>query len=110
MERTEPRGPRIGHGRCPQTCNPITFSSGNKYYQENDLTLAAPGLPFGFTRHYNSQSTTEGPLGYGWSATFSDHLTFGENSVTLHEADATVVVFVADGNGSYLNNSNLHSS
>ncbi|MBI5558770.1 MAG: RHS repeat protein, partial [Deltaproteobacteria bacterium] len=88
---------------APQTCNPITFSSGNKYYKQTDLALAGPGLLFGFTRHYNSQATSNGSSGYGWTTSFSDHLTFEVNSITLYEADATAVEFVTDGNGSYFN-------
>jgi len=52
--------------------NPVRLSNGNKFEREVDLRLPSPsgkGLVMG--RYYNSLSPRPGPLGYGWSHTYS---------------------------------------
>ncbi|PKN61054.1 MAG: hypothetical protein CVU57_31465, partial [Deltaproteobacteria bacterium HGW-Deltaproteobacteria-15] len=82
--------------------NPINFSIGNKYQKERDLDLEGPGLPLGFSRFYNSRSTLTSSVGYGWTASFSEYLTFVTGKVILHQADGAEVHFISDGQGKYI--------
>ncbi|MBN1103926.1 MAG: RHS domain-containing protein [Deltaproteobacteria bacterium] len=94
-----------GCGICkvrPRTTGPINFATGNKYRKEKDLDLGGPGLPMGFLRCYNSQSTRDTAMGYGWSASFSEHITFQSGRVVLHEADGAEVHFIDNGQGKFL--------
>ena len=96
-------------GVCAGSCkertlagNPINFSIGNKYQRERDLNLEGPGLPLGFSRYYNSRSTLTSTVGYGWTATFSDYLTFTTGKVILHQADGAEVHFIDNGQGKFV--------
>jgi hypothetical protein len=46
-------------------------TTGNKYEESLDLNVFTPGVPLELRRSYNSQSTYEGPLGYGWTHNFN---------------------------------------
>ncbi len=67
------------HTICPineKKGDPINILSGNLVERERDISLPSPfhnGLVF--KRFYNSQSTSSGALGYGWSHSFSAVLT-----------------------------------
>jgi len=60
----------------PQLCdmsvaNPANVATGSKYEEVLDLSISTPGMPLEFRRSYNSQITIDGPLGYGWTHTYS---------------------------------------
>lgn len=59
---------------CPYGLLGVELASGNQVWQERDLRGAAPALPFDWTRTYNSQDTSAGPLGRGWSGRYLTHL------------------------------------
>ncbi len=71
----------------PSTLFPINFATGNKYKSQVDFQLSGPGLPFGFTRYYNSQSEANigcnppEPYGGDWAMTVTQ-----EPSITSGEA------------------------
>jgi RHS repeat-associated protein len=46
--------------------NPVNVATGNKYEEVLDLSISTPGIPLEFRRFYNSQASSDGPLGYGW--------------------------------------------
>ena len=84
------------------TAEPVNTSTGNYYYQHNDLSLAGQGLPFAFIRTYNAQDSYSGPLGRGW--THSYNLVLRENSggaVTIKQGDGHEEFYDPDGNGGY---------
>ncbi|MBW1901200.1 MAG: hypothetical protein JRJ20_06140, partial [Deltaproteobacteria bacterium] len=87
---------------CPMGGNPINFSTGNKYQKEADLALEGPGLPMAYIRYYNSQSDLNGPLGYGWTGSFSETLTFETGKIMLAQANGAEIHFVDDGQGAYI--------
>jgi len=94
-----------GSGSCETrtlTSDPINLSTGNVYLRESDLVLEGPGLSMSYTRYYNSQLERDGPLGYGWSGSFSEHLTVSYYLVVLHEADGGALHFNRDGEGRYV--------
>lgn len=53
------------------TAHPINLATGNKYFREEDFSLNGVGGNLSFARSYNSQSTYNGPLGYGWTHTYN---------------------------------------
>ena len=83
-----------GHG--------VNFATGNKYVQETDVRLDGP-VALSFTRTYNSQSTENGVLGYGWSSPFtSERLLIEKTAIILIRGDGRHVRFQPDGNGTFV--------
>jgi len=72
--------------------NPVNVATGNKYEESLDLSLSTPGIPFEFVRSYNSRSTYDGPLGYGWTHNFN-------LSVELVEESPSKRIRIRDGDG-----------
>jgi RHS repeat-associated protein len=71
--RSAPRSQLL---RCPREYvgRPINLTTGNMYTQQEDLAYPSGFGRFGFTRTYNSQSTSQGPLGLGWTHPFEYEL------------------------------------
>ena len=82
---------------CPN--DPINAATGNYTYQRTDLTVPGRGLPFAFTRTYNSQDGTPGPIGAGWTHSYMASLVHNsDSSITIRTPDGQVVVFDPVGN------------
>ncbi|MDM8549183.1 RHS repeat-associated core domain-containing protein [Desulfobacterales bacterium HSG2] len=100
-------GKNLGRGdeddeSVPLTGDSINLATGNKYQRETDLLLSSPGLPMTFARDYNSQRESDSPFGYGWTGTFSESVTVGDNRMILRQADGAEVHFIDDGSGKYI--------
>lgn len=54
---------------------PVNTASGSLTETATDLRLAGPGIPFSWTRTYNSRDTSAGALGTGWSHPFAASIT-----------------------------------
>ncbi|MHB1571630.1 MAG: DUF6531 domain-containing protein, partial [Solirubrobacteraceae bacterium] len=86
--------------------DPVNCATGNLVESQTDLSVGGiPGLKL--TRTYNSllageqskEKLTPGPFGYGWTAPYSAHLTFGELCEEKEKGcDPTATVY--DNNGS----------
>jgi RHS repeat-associated protein len=78
--------------------NPVNVVSGNKYEEVLDLSISILGIPFEFRRSYNSQVSTDGPLGYGWTHSYDLSLEVVETSPTtrirIWDADGRELYFV----------------
>jgi len=74
----------------------INFAIGNKYYQETDVRIDGPVAPLTFTRHYNSLSTVDGTLGYGWSHSFADSISVTASLIRYSRPDGRVVDYEYD--------------
>jgi len=77
-------------------CNgdPINTATGNYTYQHTDLTIAGRGMPFAFTRTYNSQSGAAGPLGAGWTHSYmASFVQNSDNSITIATPDGQELIF-----------------
>ena len=61
----------------------MKVATGNKYEQASDLSISAPGIPLEFTRYYNSITAADGPLGYGWTHSFSINVQVVRTSPTI---------------------------
>jgi YD repeat-containing protein len=74
----------------------LNTATGNFNYQISDLTVASRGINFIFSRSYNAQDTTGGPLGIGWSHSYNIYLSFTPNNsevVSVHYADGKRLSF-----------------
>jgi RHS repeat-associated protein len=54
---------------------PVNTASGSLTETATDMRLAGPGIPFAWSRAYNSRDTSSGALGTGWSHPFEAKLT-----------------------------------
>ncbi|HUL22883.1 MAG TPA: DUF6531 domain-containing protein, partial [Thermodesulfobacteriota bacterium] len=87
----------------PNTCerrnsvkNPTNVATGNKYEEVLDLSISTPGIPLEFRRSYNSQASSDGPLGYGWSHNYEIRIT-----VLATTPFNRVIVWDGDGRALY---------
>jgi RHS repeat-associated protein len=92
-------------GKPPNSCptnilqgNPVNVAMGNKYEEVLDLALSTPGIPLEFRRSYNSQSSDDGPLGYGWTHNYDLSV-----QVVQESAPKKVIVWNSDGRALYFN-------
>ena len=77
--------------------NPVT---GNFTESVSDISVPGRGLPFGFTRTYNSANAgSNGPLGYGWSMGYGASLSPpGGGASMTHTLDSgSTVPFTQQG-------------
>lgn len=83
----------------------IAFSTGNKFISQRDVSLTGPVSSLSFSRHYNSQSTENNTLGYGWSNTHDEHLRYIEshNLIILTRADGRMIHFYHNGVDAWTN-------
>jgi RHS repeat-associated protein len=83
----------------PCRVDPVECVTGNEVEAQSDIGIPALGVPFGLERTYNSQAAVSqaspGLFGYGWSASFTDHLEISTatRSVTVVQANGSSAVF-----------------
>jgi RHS repeat-associated protein len=104
----DPKYPFIDHRRnfgitlCDQQAgNPINLGTGNKFQRELDFSAKTPGPELAFRRFYNSQSSYNGPLGYGWTHTYNLFIEDEGNRVIVWDADGKVFYFKKEGGGDF---------
>ena len=91
------------------TTNPVYFASepvntatGNYYNSTTDLAVRGKGLSFSFTRSYNSQNSSGGPLGFGWTHSYNVFLSVdGSGNVAITQGDGHQDFYAPAGGGSY---------
>jgi RHS repeat-associated protein len=97
----EDRYKNCGRPECNLTVgNPVNVATGNKYEEAVDLAISAPGIPLEFRRAYNSHSTDDGPLGYGWTHNFNISLEEVQQSpkrVLIKDSDGRYLYFTESG-------------
>ncbi|MEI8080742.1 MAG: right-handed parallel beta-helix repeat-containing protein [Actinomycetes bacterium] len=67
---------------------PVNTATGNYVYNYEDVRIPGRGLSLSFQRFYNSFSTYQGLLGYGWTFNYG---------MTVREEDGNALVMVEDG-------------
>jgi YD repeat-containing protein len=77
---------------CDAVGNPTNVATGNKYEEVLDLSISTPGIPLEFRRSYNSQASSDGPLGYGWRHNY-------QIAITVLATTPIKRVIVWDGDG-----------
>ena len=87
---------------CFLTGHPIDVASGRVLTEQTDFTLPSP-IPLTFTRHYDSASRYDGPLGRGWHHGFDQHIATLPDAILLRAEDGRVIEFdlIEDGGVSY---------
>lgn len=79
----------------------VNTSTGNYSHSITDIQIPGKGIPFEFTRGYNTQDTNNGPLGYGWTHNFNIQLTEDNSIVRIRWGDGKVETWIPDGNDGY---------
>lgn len=60
--------------------DPVNMVTGNMYHTERDIAIKGRGgLPIVFERSYNSRDDKDGPLGFGWTHSFNQYLSFEDD-------------------------------
>ena len=90
--------------KCLYSTDPVNLSTGNFYYDKEDLTLRGM-LPLSLHRYYNALDNQKGSLGYGWSHSYEIHLEKKadgkESRLVLHSADGREATFQKEADGIY---------
>ena len=68
------------------TSMPVTTATGNLAEVASDLRLAGPGIPFEWTRSYNSADASAGGLGVGWTHPFAASISVLDASTLEYRA------------------------
>ncbi|MGH6645595.1 RHS repeat-associated core domain-containing protein [Aquabacterium sp.] len=62
--------------------DPVNMVTGNMYHNETDVDLTVRGgQRLVFQRAYNSRKGVDGPLGFGWTHSFNQFITFRDDNV-----------------------------
>jgi RHS repeat-associated protein len=84
--------------RC-HSGDPVECATGNFSESETDFAIGGRGVGLDLTRVYSAQAAAAAPsagaYGYGWTGSFSDHLTVegGGAAVTLTQSDGSTAPF-----------------
>ncbi|HEV2636342.1 MAG TPA: fibronectin type III domain-containing protein [Actinocrinis sp.] len=82
--------------------DPVNTATGAFTETANDGGVPTAGVPFDFDRTYNSNDTTPGPLGAGWSEPYQASLSIASNgTVTMTAEDSRQGTFTPMVDGSY---------
>lgn len=80
--------------------DPVNLVFGNFTHQHTDLS-SEELLGVHVVRTYDSATPASGPLGYGWSLSYTDHLKDLGATVVVTRGDGRLDVFTRQGDGSY---------
>ncbi|GJQ58553.1 MAG: hypothetical protein SCALA701_13540 [Candidatus Scalindua sp.] len=75
---------------------PVNIINGNMYIISTDMSTPGVGIPFNFTRTYNSIDAMDESLGYGWTHNFNISLTVPADNTSdalVSDTDGRLVVF-----------------
>jgi RHS repeat-associated protein len=94
------------------TDHEINFGTGNKYHVATDLNLDSPVNPIVFKRTYNSQSESQGILGYGWTTSFGENLDLSSlpDKIVLIQSGGRHVHYINNGSGAWENETGITST
>jgi RHS repeat-associated protein len=104
VNATQTRGWAL-HGRMTTTrrADPVDTATGAFVDEVGDLSTPATGVPFSFTRTYNSNDATIGPLGKGWAHAWAASVSIAASGdATVRTEDGAELVFTGDGAGGFL--------
>jgi len=83
--------------------DPINTATGNYTESMTDLTMPGIGIPFRFTRSYNSADDTAGELGRGWTHRYAASLTVEpDGNIRFRAEDGSQIMFASTESGSYI--------
>lgn len=93
------------HGICTTTrrADPVDTATGAFVDETTDVSAPGTGVPFAFTRTYNSNDGAAGSLGKGWTHSLAASLTVaGTGDVTVRTEDGAEILYASDGLGGFL--------
>ena len=90
------QAPNNGDPGCNGESNPINFTNGNKFQEEEDYAGSNRDMALNIKRYYNSNSTHVGLFGPHWHSAFDAGLYFNEDLMR-------VIVVIDDGKGEVFN-------
>ena len=96
------------HRFCSLGFEPVNFNTGNFFLQAADFSLSDLGTSaLEIVRTYNTQSDEmDGPFGAKWATEYGQHLRlFADGSVGYRRADGSEIIFYAQPDGTFGNNS-----
>lgn len=82
--------------------HPVDCATGNQFEVQQDLSVGGRGPGLELVRTYNSQAaataSAPGDFGYGWSASYTEHLTIdaANQLVIVHQANGSTARFAID--------------
>ncbi len=80
--------------------DPVNVKNANFFLPNKDISFPAAGFPLEIERSYNSRSTADGPLGFGWSFNYDIYVRIGEDGMPeVVDADGFVCKFTPQGAG-----------
>ncbi len=107
----KPGNPQGNQPKSKIKGDPVNIANGNVTRDENDIQLPGIGLPLDFTRHFDTQSTSDVGFGPGWVHNYSDILTFPEDgSIIWTTALGYRFNFAPDGQGGFVTPDNLYGT
>ncbi|HVO29641.1 MAG TPA: DUF6531 domain-containing protein, partial [bacterium] len=78
--------------------DPVNVKNANFFLPNKDVSFPAPGFPLEIERSYNSRSTSDGPLGFGWSFNYDIYVRVGDDGLPeVVDADGFVCKFLPKG-------------
>jgi YD repeat-containing protein len=77
----------------------VNVATGNHTERVVDLSVSVPGLPLEFVRFYNSQSTRDSSLGFGWTHSYNLSVSDLGDEVLVWAEDGRALSFVREGEG-----------
>ena len=93
--------------RAPSPAIPSTPRRGDYYDSHTDVSIATYGPALDFTRTYDAslaqseaQSSSPGPLGYGWTDNWNVFLTITGQGVTVTEPTGAEIAYTPESGGS----------
>ncbi|MGD0167345.1 MAG: DUF6531 domain-containing protein [Gaiellaceae bacterium] len=94
----------MAYARIRAICaaEPVNTATGAYSISLADAKLSAPGLPFTFTRSYDSGDPTAGELGPGWTDSYSASIQLqSSGDVIARSAGGQQLLFTANADGTY---------
>lgn len=83
--------------------DPVNTGNGNLFFSAQDLFISSKGHELRFARHYRSDFSYDGPLGYGWTDNINILLmeNADDGKITCLTENGGVVTFTKTPDGSY---------
>lgn len=83
--------------------DPVNSATGSFDYEETDISLPGIGIPFTFTRYYNSVDVSKGHQGQGWTDSLAASLAIQANGdVVLRGEDGQQEYYTKQQDGSFV--------
>lgn len=95
-------GGSLGVNPSGYFADPVNSLTGSFWHEELDVSSPGLGVPFTFSRTYNSLDDRPGPFGQGWTHSYAETLEFETNGDALVRAgDGQQIRFERQADGSF---------